>query len=55
MEQVLVLAQAVGLEVEEADLPEVTHRLNATIKGVNEIEHPDLDQAEPVPYLPLDV
>jgi hypothetical protein len=48
-EQVRAQLAALGLTpVDDEDLDEVTHRFNAINETVLKLEHPDLDEAEPV-------
>lgn len=35
--------------LEDADLAEVTHRINAINEAVSKLQHPDEDSVEPVP------
>ncbi len=52
--EVKVLAKAAGVNVPEDDLPEVTHRLNVLISGIEAFSHPDLDKVDPLPFHALD-
>ena len=45
------LARAVGLELEEPLLTEVTYNLNALRELIDEVNPPELDQAEPLPII----
>ena len=48
-DQVRAQLAALGLTpVDDEDLDEVTHRLNAITETVLKLEHPDLDAAEPM-------
>lgn len=51
--QVKALANALGLDVTDGDLAEVTHRLNVLTSSVERFSHPDLDTVDPVPFYPL--
>ena len=53
-DQVKTLAGALGLDVTDDDLLEVTHRLNVLTSSVEGFSHPDLDTVDPVPYYPLE-
>lgn len=52
-EQVKTLASALGLDVTDDDLVEVTHRLNVLTSSVEGFSHPDLDTVDPVSFYPL--
>ena len=47
------LAKAAGLPVADADLPEVTTRVNALLEGLAAWDGQPLDRVQPVPALPL--
>ncbi len=49
-----MLAHSLGLEVDEEDLVEATHRLNVIVAGVERFSHPGLDSVDPVPFPPLE-
>ena len=49
-----ILADSLGLKIDEEDLAEVTHRLNVIVAGVERFSHPGLDSVDPVPFPPLD-
>jgi len=51
-EQVATLAQAGGLLVSAADLPEVTVRVNAFLDGLAPLDELPLDSVQPIPALP---
>ena len=53
-DDVKILAQSVGLHVDEEDLTEVTHRLNVIVAGVERFSHAGLDSVDPVPFPPLE-
>jgi hypothetical protein len=46
------LGRAVGLELEEPLLTEVTYNLNALRELIDEVNPPGLDQVEPLPIIP---
>jgi hypothetical protein len=47
------LGRAVGLEITEPHLTEVTYNLNALRDLLDSINPPGLDQVEPLPIVPL--
>jgi hypothetical protein len=49
--EVKSLARAVGLELEEPLLTEVTYNLNAIRELIDEVNPPGLDQIEPLPII----
>jgi hypothetical protein len=51
-EDVKSLGRAVGLEIEEPLLTEVTYNLNALGDLLGEANPPGLDQVEPLPIIP---
>jgi hypothetical protein len=51
-EDVKSLGRAVGLEIEEPLLTEVTYNLNALGDLLEEASPPGLDQVEPLPIIP---
>ena len=56
-DEVKTLAKALGLDVTDDDLVEVTHRLNVLTSSVERFSHPDLDALDaldPVPFYPLE-
>ena len=53
-EEARTLARAIGLDISDEDLVEVTHRLNVIISGVEGFSHPDLHTVDPVPFRPLE-
>ena len=53
-ENVKILAHSVGLEIDEEDLTEVTHRLNVIVSGVERFSHLGLDSVDPVPFPSLE-
>ena len=51
-DQVRVQLASIGLTpMDEDDLDEITHRINAIHEAVLALEHPDLDAQEPVTIL----
>jgi len=53
-EEVAGMARANGLVLTNEDLIEVTHRLNASIAGIEQFSHPELDSIDPLPFRPLE-
>jgi hypothetical protein len=51
-EDVKSLGRAVGLEIEEPHLTEVTYNLNALRGLLESVNPPGLDQVEPLPIVP---
>ena len=47
--EVKALGKAVGLDISEPELTEVSHSLNAILEAMNEIQVPGLDAVEPLP------
>jgi hypothetical protein len=50
--EVKSLGHAVGLELEEPLLTEVTYNLNALRELIDDVNPPELDQVEPLPIIP---
>ena len=50
-EEVKAMGHAVGLEIEEPDLTEVTISLNAMLESLDAINPPGLDSVEPLPII----
>ena len=49
-EEVRAQLRALGLApLDDADLAEVTHRINAINEAVGALDHPDADRIEPLP------
>jgi hypothetical protein len=46
------LGRAVGLELEEPLLTEVTYNLNALRELIDAVHPPELEQVEPLPIIP---
>jgi hypothetical protein len=51
-EEIKSLARAVGLEIAEPLLTEVTYNLNALKELIEEVNLPELDRVEPLPIIP---
>lgn len=45
------LARAVGLDIQEPELTEVMHSLNALLESLDAINPPGLDEVEPLPII----
>jgi hypothetical protein len=45
------LGHAVGLEIQDPELTEVTYSLNALLEDLDHISPPGLDTVEPLPIL----
>ena len=50
-EQVRALGYAVNLNIEEPDLTEVTHSINAILDSMDAINFPEANLVEPIPIL----
>ena len=50
-EEVIALGPAVGLEIQDPDLTEVTYSLNALLESLDKINPPGLDSVEPMPII----
>ena len=50
-EEVKALGHAVGLELQEPHLTEVTYNLNALREMLDDLNPPGLDQVEPLPII----
>ena len=50
-DDVRAMGKAVGLDISDADLEEVTHVLNAIIESIDVINPPGLESVEPLPIL----
>lgn len=50
-EEVKSLGRAVGLELEEPHLSEVTYNINALKELLDDLNPPGLDQVEPLPII----
>ena len=49
--EVRALAKAVGLEIDEPDLTEVSYHLNALLEAMDDIQEPGLQKVEPLPIV----
>ena len=49
--EVQALGRAVGLEITEPELTEVSHSLNAILEMMEEIDVPGVDSVEPLPLI----
>ena len=50
-EEVRAMGHAVGLEIDDPDLTEVTISLNALLESLDAINPPGLDSVEPLPII----
>ena len=50
-DEVIALGHAVGLEIQDPDLPEVTYSLNALLESLDKINPPGVDSVEPMPII----
>ena len=50
-EEVRAMGHAVGLEIQDPDLTEVTHSLNAMLGALDRINIPGLEKVEPLPIV----
>ena len=50
-EEIIALGHAVGLEIQDPDLTEVTYSLNALLQSLDQINPPGLDGVEPMPII----
>ena len=50
-EEVVALGHAVGLEIHEPDLTEVTYSLNALLEALDAINPPGLENIEALPII----
>ena len=50
-EEVVVLGHAVGLEIQDPELNEVTYSLNALLEGLDAINPPGLENIEALPII----
>ena len=51
-EEVRGLGHAVGLDIQDPELTEVTYSLNALLEDLDRINPPGLETVEPLPILP---
>lgn len=50
-DEIRAMGHAAGLEIQEPDLTEVMHSLNALLESLDQINPPGLDGVEPLPIL----
>ena len=50
-DEVRALGHAVGLEIHDPELTEVTYSLNALLESLDAINPPGLDSVEPLPII----
>ena len=50
-DEVVALGHAVGLEIQDPELTEVTYSLNALLESLDQINPPGLDSVEPLPII----
>ena len=50
-DEVRALGHAVGLEIQDPELTEVTYSLNALLESLDAINPPGLDAVEPLPII----
>lgn len=50
-DEVVALGHAVGLEIQDPELTEVTYSLNAMLESLDAINPPGLDSVEPLPII----
>jgi hypothetical protein len=50
-DEVRDLGHAVGLEIQDPELTEVTYSLNALLEDLDKINPPGLDKVEPLPII----
>jgi hypothetical protein len=50
-DEVRGLGHAVGLDIQDPELTEVTYSLNALLEALDKIDPPGLDKIEPLPIL----
>ena len=50
-DEVKALGHAVGLEIQDPELTEVTYSLNALLEALDEINPPGLAEVEPLPII----
>ena len=50
-DDVRAMGHAVGLEIQEPELTEVTYSLNAILGALDEINPPGLEDVEPLPII----
>ena len=50
-DEIRALGHAVGLEIQEPELTEVMHSLNALLEALDQINPPGLESVEPLPII----
>jgi Asp-tRNA(Asn)/Glu-tRNA(Gln) amidotransferase C subunit len=50
-DEIRALGHAVGLEIQEPELTEVMHSLNALLESLDQINPPGLESVEPLPII----
>ena len=50
-DEIRAMGHAVGLEIEDPELPEVTYSLNALLESLDAINPPGLNDVEPLPII----
>ncbi len=50
-DEVKALGHAVGLEIQDPELTEVTYNLNALLEALDEVNPPGLAEVEPLPII----
>ena len=50
-DEIKAMGHAVGLEINDPDLTEVTYSLNALLESLDQINPPGLDSVEPLPII----
>ena len=50
-DEIKALGHAVGLEIQDPELTEVTYNLNALLEALDEINPPGLAEVEPLPII----
>ena len=50
-EEIVALGHAVGLEIQDPELTEVTYSLNAILEALDNINPPGLEDVEPLPII----
>lgn len=50
-DEIRALGHAVGLEIQDPELTEVTYSLNALLESLDAINPPGLDSVEPLPII----
>ena len=50
-DEIRALGHAVGLEIQDPELTEVMHSLNALLESLDQINPPGLESVEPLPII----